>query len=95
MEKLKIAQLASGHLLLLLTERVGWEGFEDYSAELLHRLDGTLIKKVSGPDMHIWDVEIETTPLQLVFDDFPPGVTLESHSYPGDIFLKKLQSRLA
>ena len=30
MEKLKIAQLASGHLSLLLTDRVGWEGFEDY-----------------------------------------------------------------
>ncbi len=80
---------------LLLTDRVGWEGFEDYAAELLHRLDGRLVKRVAGPDMHIWDVEIETTPLQLVFDDFPLGVALESRSYPGDTLLKKLQSRLA
>lgn len=95
MEKLTLQPQASGHLSLLLTERIGWESFEDYAAEFLHRLDGTLVKKVSGPDVQIWDVEIETTPLQLVFDDFPLGVTLESRSYPGDIFLKKLQSRLA
>ncbi len=95
MERLTLQPQASGHLSLLLTERAGWDDFEAYAAELLHRLDGTLIKKVSGPDGHIWDVEIETTPLQLVFDDFPLGVTLESRSYPGDIFLRKLQSRLA
>lgn len=94
LEKLEIQRQASGHLSLLLTERVSGEGFEDYAAELLHRLDGRLVKRVDGPDIHVWDVEVETTPLQLVFDDFPFGVTLESRSYPGDTFLKRLQARL-
>jgi hypothetical protein len=92
---LKIEQQACGHLSLLLTERIGWDDFECYATELLRRLDGRVVWKGSAADMHIWNVEIETLPFRLVYDDYPNGVTLESESYPGDMLLQKLQARLA
>lgn len=44
--------------------------------------------------MHLWDIEVETVPLQLVYEDFPNRVMLESNSFSGDRLLKKLQARL-
>lgn len=92
---LKIERQAGGHLYLLLTERIGWEDFERYANELLHRLDGRVAAKGSAADMHLWNVEIETLPFRLVYDDYPNGVTLESESHAGDMLLRKLQERLA
>jgi len=94
LEALKTERQASGHLSLLLTERIGWEDFERYAEELLRRLDGLVAEKGSAADMHIWNVEIETLPFRLVYDDFPNGVTLESESYAGDMLLSKLHRKL-
>ena len=95
LESLKIERQAGGRLYLLLTERIGWEDFERYAEELLDRLDGRVAERGCSADMHLWNVEIETLPLRLVYDDFPKGVTLESDSPAGDMLLKKLQRRLA
>lgn len=94
-EKLEIEQQASGHLCLVLTERPGWEDFESYAEELLRRLDGRVLDRITAVDTHLWKVEIETIPLLLVYEDSPNLVNLESDSYPGDMLLKKLQARLA
>lgn len=95
LDALKIERQASGHLYLLLTECIGWEDFERYAKELLRRLDGRAYEKGAAADMHLWNVEIETLPFRLVYDDYPDGVTLESESQAGDMLLRKLQKRLA
>lgn len=94
METLKIAQLASGHIALELTERAGWDDFEAYAKELLRRLDARALDKTRTVDKVLWDIEVETVPLRLVYEGFPNRFILQSNSYPGDIFLRKLHSRL-
>src|SRR3546814_19416329 len=84
MERLALAPMASGHLCLELTERPGWGDFGRYAEELLSRLDGRAVDKASVVDMHIWNIEIETVPLQLVYEDHPNRICLESNGYPGD-----------
>jgi hypothetical protein len=44
---------------------------ERYSKELLHRLDGCIVARSTIVDMRLWEVEIETVPLRLVYEDFP------------------------
>jgi len=94
-ERLALETMKSGHLCLELTERVGWEDFARYGEELLHRLDGRVVAKGSISDMHLWHVEIETLPLNLVYEDFPNRIRLESDSHAGDMLLRNLQERLA
>jgi len=95
MERLTIAPMASGHLCLELTEMPNWESFGRYAEELLRRLDGRVVERITIVDMHLWNIDIETVPLRLVYEDFPNRISLESESYPGDMLLKKLQTRLA
>jgi len=95
MEKLELERQESRHLSLLLTEQPGWEEFELYATEVLRRLDGRVLERSTAITAHLWKVEIETVPLLLVYEDLPNRVNLESDSYPGDILLKKLQTRLA
>jgi hypothetical protein len=95
MERLDLAPMKSGHLCLVLSEFPNWVSFERYAEELLHRLDGQVVRKGSGVDMHIWSVEIESVPLQMVYEDFPNRVCLESDSEPGDKLLRQLRRRLA
>ncbi|WP_299615797.1 DUF3630 family protein [Pelagibius sp.] len=94
MEKLTLDKDASGHLALVLTERVGWDDFEAYASEVLRRLDARVSEKASTVDMHLWEAQVESVPLRLVYEDFLNRVSLESDSYPGDMLLKTLQTRL-
>lgn len=94
-EKLTIEKGASGHLGLVLTERIGWDEFEVYAGEILRRLDARVIERAITVDMQLWDIEVETVPLRLVYEDFPNRVVLESSSFPGDMLLNKLQARLS
>lgn len=94
-EKLVMEKGASGHLGLELTERIGWDDFENYATEILRRLDARVIERATMVDMHLWDVEVETVPLRLVYEDHPDRIILESSSFPGDMMLKKLRARLS
>jgi hypothetical protein len=95
MERLILKPMARGHLSLELTEFPNWQSFERYAEELLRRLDGQVVRKASGVDMHIWSVEVETVPLRLVYEDYPNRICLESDSYPGDMLLRQLHKRLS
>jgi Protein of unknown function (DUF3630) len=95
LEALKIERQAGGHLFLLLTERIGWEDFDIYAKELLHRLDGRVAETRSMAIRQVWNVRIETLRFRLVYDGHPNRVMLESESHAGDMLLKKLQARLA
>lgn len=95
LEALKIERQAGGHLFLLLTERIGWEDFDIYAKELLHRLDGGVLQTRSVAIRQVWNVKFETLPFRLVYDGYPNRVMLESESHAGDILLKQLQVRLA
>jgi len=74
---------------------VTWEEFPDYAQELLTLMHGSKSSFVDGPDVRLWQVQVEGTRLRLVYDDFPQMVTLESDSDAGDRLLQLLKSRLS
>jgi Protein of unknown function (DUF3630) len=94
MERLVLKEDLAGHLGLELTELPNWWSFERYAEELLRRLNGRVLNRATVVDMHLWDIEIESVPLRLVYEDFPNRICLESSSHDGDLLLNALQRRL-
>lgn len=93
-ESLQIETMASGHLRLLLSEKVGWEDFEAFAEELLPILDATIADKTDGVEMRIWKLNLPCCSLGLVYEDYPVGVSLESSTDEADSILPELQRKL-
>ena len=83
-DALEIETMASGFLCLAISTRISWEDFEAFAALLSAKLGLTPGRRVDGPEMRIWEVEIAGTVLKLVWDDFPAMVSLESADARGD-----------
>jgi len=75
---------ASGHFSLEITDKMSWESFPEYALKFLSVVDGIVEKKNSSADMHIWDVTINGFSYQLVFDDYPCAMSLESSEDASD-----------
>jgi hypothetical protein len=86
--------MASGHLCLNLSEQVTWESFPSFADALLEQVEGTQSRTTDAVDIRLWDVAIDGKALQLVFDDFPTMVSLESRDAQGDEVLRRLHARL-
>ena len=95
LDALGLQGMASGHRCLNLSECVSWEEFPDYAQELLAFMHGSKVSAVDGPDVRLWQVQVEGTGLRLVYDDYPQMVSLESDSDAGDRLLQQLDSRLS
>lgn len=95
MEVLRLGPMASGHLALELTERIGWTQSADYAAELLARLGAKVIDTVDPAEMRIWNLAIEGVTVRLVYEDFPQMISLEANAAAGDELLTRLASRFA
>ena len=87
--------MASGHLCLNLSARVGGEGFPDFADRLLHAISGEVERKTDGPDMRLWEVRIDGSDLSLVSDDYPVMISLESSDKVGDIVIEMLSQRFS
>lgn len=94
MERLVLTEDREGHLGLELAELPSWTSFESYAERLLQQLGGRVLNRATLVDMHLWDVEIESVPLRLVYEDFPNRICLESDSDAGDLLVRTLQRRL-
>ncbi|MEO6847682.1 MAG: DUF3630 family protein [Chthoniobacterales bacterium] len=88
-DSLAVRKMASGHLCLNLTERVNWEEFPNFVDQLIGLIGLRIINQSDGPDMRLWEVEIESHALSLVFDDYPLMVSLEASDEKGDIIIEK------
>lgn len=77
-ESLNIIEMCSGNLLLEITSEVTWDNFHIFADKLIEYLDGSIREKNCGVDIIIFDVIINEYNYQLVFDDFPVMVSLES-----------------
>jgi hypothetical protein len=93
MDALGLQDMASGHLCLNLSEYVTWEEFPDYAQSLLTFMHGRKVSFVNGPDVRLWQVQVEGVGLRLVYDDYPQMVSLESDSDAGDRLLQLLNRR--
>ena len=90
-----LQKMASGHLCLNLSERVGWDGFPDFADNLLQAIGGEIVRKTDCPDMRLWEVRVGGSDLSLVFDDYPVMTSLESSDQAGDIVIQNLSQRLS
>lgn len=92
---LGLTTMASGHLCLNLSETVTWEQFPAYASTFVAAVGATRARVTEAPDVRLWDLTIDGCPLQLVFDDFPQMVSLESRDARGDAVLRGLEARLS
>jgi len=90
LDMLAIEKMASGHECLSLSERISWEDFPCFAENLISLIGGEIIEKIDGPDMRLWQVKYRTSILQLVFDDYPLMVSLESLDSNGDLIIHDL-----
>jgi hypothetical protein len=93
-DALKTEKMATGHHCLNLSERVGWEAFPDFARKLLQVIGGQVMEKHDAPDIRLWEVNIGTCHLRLVFDDYPLMVSLESSDKEGDASIERIHRQL-
>ena len=86
--------MASGHLCLVITEDVTWEGFPEWANRVLFQIEGVLKGKADGVDTRVWEIECQGCGLLLVFQDYPVQASLESDSKWGDEILKQILHKL-
>lgn len=94
LDALSLQTMASNHLCLNLSERVGWGEFTKYARELMREIRAQKISATEAPDMKIWEVLVEGHTLRLVYDDYPQMVSLESTDDGGDALLRRLEASL-
>ena len=94
-EKLTLEAMASGHLCIRLSEKIGWEEFPAFVDELLPLLDAAITSKTDGVEMRIWELDLPCCSLRLVYEDFPAGVSLESSTDDADDILRDLYKKLS
>ena len=87
--------MASGHVCLNLSTKVGWEDFPDFAEAILEQCRGTVIEKADAIDIRMWRVKIGKSEVRLVFDDYPAMVSMESPDETGDQTLKYLSGTLS
>ena len=90
-----IIEMNSGNLCLTLTDEGSWETFPLFAEKLTKKLDATVIEKIDGPDIRIWEIEINSIPLRLVYEDYPNGVSIESKDENGHTVILDLLSLLS
>jgi hypothetical protein len=71
----RIEQMASGHLTLVLREQACWEDFEGFANDFLSTVGGTAQSRVDSPVDRVWTVRIGGAEVWLAFDD--PGACFE------------------
>jgi Protein of unknown function (DUF3630) len=94
LDKLSLEKKASGHLSLRLSESVAWEDFPLFADELLPLMFGTVVSETDGVEMRIWELKLPRCSLDLVYEDYPAQVSLESSSDEGDDVLRELLDTL-
>ena len=74
----KLERMRSGNLRLLLTEAGTWESFDAFAERWAHQVGATIVDRVDGPDVRVWRVSYENRAVNLVYDDFPNGISVEA-----------------
>ncbi len=93
-EKMKLQKMASGHEALELSEDVSWEDFPKFVDRLATRLKFEIKEKTDTATDRIWLLERSGVHLQVVFQDFPLSMSLESDSDAGDTAIRKIAADL-
>lgn len=90
LSSLKPYTMANGNLAVDLTEAITWEHFPEFANRFVERYDGKVKLKNTTVDMHLWEITINSALFQLVYEDFPGRVCLESQDAHGNNVLREL-----
>ena len=86
----KKLKMASGNESIELTEEGNWETFPRFAEKYAEQIDAKVVKKIEAPDINLWEIEYEGIILNLVYDDFPNGVSIEPKDRGGQFAIEKL-----
>ena len=86
----KKLKMASDCKSIELTEEGNWETFPPFAKRYAEQIGAKVLKKIEGPDMHLWEIEYEGVILNFVYDDFQNGVTIEPKGKSGQAVIEKL-----
>lgn len=89
-----VEKMRSGRLSVSLTSDVGWEGFPGYVLKFLEIFPGRVMMKNDSVDTRVWKVIISEQEYDMVYEDFPVLISIESKSERGDLFLLSIGSAL-
>ena len=82
--------MACGFQCIELTDSGSWQTFDAFANAFTGDLNGTIIRKVDGIDIRVWLFEYEGAHLNLVYRDYPNGISIEPQDEAGDNAVKKL-----
>lgn len=82
--------MASGNQSLELTEEGNWESFPQFAEEFTKQIGAKILQKIESVNIRIWEIEYEGVILNLVYDDFPNGITIEPKDMDGQAAIYKL-----
>lgn len=88
----RLERMRSGNLRLLLTEAGTWESFEAFAEKWTHQIGALIVDRLDGPDVRVWRVSYENRLVNLVYDDFPNGVSVEAIDADSNPAIEKLFS---
>jgi hypothetical protein len=85
--------MASGLWSLLLTEEGTWESFPSFANAYAKQVGARVLRRASGPDIHVWEIKLEESIVLLVYDDFPNGVSVVPRDEQSQDIVDKLYRR--
>ena len=94
LEALNIEDTPCGRVCLSLSARVGWQEFPEFARELVSLCEGTVTQKADTAEIRVWHVTVGDSDMNLVFQDCPAMVSLESLDAAGDRLVRDLYGLL-
>ena len=94
LDALNIQDTPCGRVCLSLSAEVGWQEFPGFAQELVNLCGGTVTQKADTAEIRVWRVKIGDSDVNLIFQDCPVMVLLESSDVAGDRFLRGLYGLL-
>jgi hypothetical protein len=89
----RIEQMASGHLTLVLREQAVWEDFEAFANGFLDAIGGATVSRVDSPVDRVWTVRIGGAEVWLAFEDLLARFEIDARDDAGDACVRTLAAR--
>lgn len=88
----KLERTRGGNLSILLTDAGTWESFETFAERWTQQIGAEIVDRVDGPDVRVWRIYYEERTVNLVYDDFPNGISVEAVDADSNAAIERLFS---
>ena len=75
---------------LELTESGDWTSFPDFADVYVSQIGASVLRKIEGPDVHLWIIQYKGVALNLVYEDFPNSISVNEVERSDSGILKEL-----